>query len=327
MKILITSGLSEKDIGGPFQYGPRLREAFQDMGHEVKLVSYGRVEKLLPIGLRHIYFFFKILPKSFWADYTLTLDTFSVGVPTVLTSSLYGSKCVVRVGGDFLWSAYVNRTGLALTLPDFYDHLPKLSLKERVVKYFTEMLIDRVDFLAFNTLWQKKLWDSHYKIQSYRSGVVRNFIPKMQAGEPTNSSGEKNFLWAGRLIPEKNVSMLKKFNIDVVTGESREKVLEKIKECHAVVSLAFTDICPNFILEGISYGKPFIMTRETGLKELYPKGGVFLDPTDEEAWIETFENILKPEVYNGYVDELKSLNISHSWEEMAEEYIKIWKAL
>src|SRR3989344_2506228 len=289
MKILITTGLSGTNIGGPFQYAPQLEKEFKAMGYEVKVVSYGKMERVLPAGLRHLYFFLRIFPVCLWADRILTLDTFSVGVPTVLAAKICGKKSVVRVGGDFLWSAYVNRTSKAILLSEFYREIPKLNLKEKLILSLTKGMIKKVDFLAFNTEWQRKIWSNFYDIPADKSGVVRNFIPEKATG---NISPIKNFLWACRAIPEKNLKFLKKiglrmsdkhseFRLDIVTGESHNKIIERIKECYTVVSLAFSDFCPNFILEGISFNKPFIMSKETGLNELYPCGGMFVNPLGE----------------------------------------------
>src|SRR3989344_3185518 len=309
MRIIITTGLSGKDVGGPAQYGSGLKNAFQELGHEVKLISYGRTEKLLPIGARHIFFFFRILPRIFWANYVLTLDTFSTGVPSVWGAKILGKKSIVRVGGDFLWSAYINKTSKPITLPR------------------------QADFLAFNTKWQKKIWESYYEIKN--CGVVRNLIPeKKEAAVPPI----KNFLWAGRMIPEKNLESLRKsgvrlqdkypdFRLDIVTGESHEKIFERIKNAYAVVSVAFSDICPNFILEGISFGKPFVMTRETGLNEIYPKGGIFFNPLKVNELERAMEAVLNYRVYHKVVEELRKNEVSHSWKDIAEEYLDIWKRI
>lgn len=327
MRVLITSGLSGKDIGGPFQYGARLRDAFEALGHEAELVSYGRVEKVLPPWIRHLYFLLKILPKVIRSDLVLALDVYSVGVPTALTSLFLGKRCVARVGGDYLWSAYVNRTGAKITLKEFYKSVPKLSLKEWVITLFVKVFLRSVDFLAFNTEWQRQIWTEYYGIPSAKTGVVRNFIPEKS---DLSSFKTKNFLWAGRVIPEKNLEFIKKIkgiNLDIVTGRSHDEVLVKIKECYAVFSPALTDICPNFILEGISFNKPFIMTRETGLGELYPKGGIFLDPKDENAWIRAFESMLEESAYNKYVGELEAIKQENSWSSVAKSFEEIWKRI
>lgn len=333
MRILITTGLSGTDIGGPFQYAPRLRDEFEKMGHEVKVVSYSSVEKVLPPWVRHLYFLLRIVGGVIWSNRILALDTYSVGVPSVLVAKFLGKKITIRVGGDFLWSAYVNRTSEPLTLPAFYQNMPKLNLKEKIIFFFTKILINRGDFLAFNTEWQRNIWRSFYKIKEGKSGVVRNFIPNKSGGRV---SIKRNFLWAGRIIPEKNIDLLRRvgervvkkhpeFRLDIVTGESHQKVLERIRECYAVASLAFSDICPNFIIEAASCGKPFIMTRETGLNEIFPKGGLFVDPLDEIGLEKAIEMMLEDNAYNVFAEELKRSKVTHSWGEMAKEILDIWR--
>ena len=331
MRILITAGLSGQEVGGPAQYGENLQKVFQEVGHSVKLVSYGKTEKFLPIGLRHLYFFLKILPRCLWANYVVTLDTFSVGLPSVVATRIFGKKVIVRVGGDFLWSAYVNRTGVPITLPEFYKNFPELNRKEWIILSLTKFLTKSADFLAFNTEWQKGIWEAHYDIKS--AGVVRNFVSEKRDPQIPKI---KNFLWAGRSIPEKNLEMLKNagrrvgekyrdFRLDIVTRESHEQVLERVKGAYALVSTAFSDICPNFILEGTYFNKPFVMTKETGLNELFPEGGIFFDPLKQEELESAIEAMLDYRVYNKLVEELKDNKIKNSWKEMAEEYLDIWK--
>ena len=57
MRLFITTGHVLSNVGGPAQYGPKLKEEFENAGHKVRLISYDAVERILPIGLRHIYFF------------------------------------------------------------------------------------------------------------------------------------------------------------------------------------------------------------------------------------------------------------------------------
>jgi len=335
MRILITTGLSGNDIGGPLQYAPRLEEEFKSLNNQVRIVAYDRVEKMLPPGLRHIYFFLKIFPSCIWSDKILLLDTFSVGVPTVFASRILAKKCIVRVGGDFLWSAYVNRTSGRVTLSAFYQEMPRLNLKERLILFFTRRLIGSVDYLAFNTEWQKKIWSNFYKIPENKTSVVRNFLPKKSDGE---MPAVKNFLWAGRAIPEKNIELLEKLGkrivekhpdvrLDIVTGEPPWQVLGRVKSCYVAMSVAFTDICPNFILEAAAYNKPFIMTNETGFREIYPTSGIFINPLDEEESMRAMETMLDEGRYKTFVEELKKVDLRQTWKDMAEKYLEIWKTI
>lgn len=335
MRILITSGLGKTDIGGPFQYAHNLEREFKALGHEVRVDSYGSIERRLPIGLRHLFFLIKILPGVRWSDKILTLDTYSVGVPTVLAGRFFGKKVVIRVGGDFLYSAYLNRTDEKITLSAFYENLPELNIKEKLIFFFTKFTVERTDFLAFNTEWQRKIWALVYGLNEKNSGVARNFIPERAEGTTPQI---KNILWAGRVIPEKNLEFLKRvgkkvsmthpeFKLDIITGESHKNVLERLRGCYAATSVALTDISPNFIIEAISFGKPFILTKETGLNELFPKGGSFINPLNEDELEKAIEAMLDERTYNGYVEELKENKLTHSWEELAKDFLIIWERL
>ena len=331
MRILITTGLSEGDTGGPSQYGPRLRDEFQALGHKVKVVSYGFVEKALPVGLRHIYFFLKIIPAVFWADKVMALDTFSVGVPSLFAARLFGRKIIVRIGGDFLWESYVERTGEKITLRQFNSAILRLNIKEKLILYFTKILLKSADKLSFNTEWQKNIWHKQYNISYVKSCVVRNYIPPKSLG-PVDIR-DKKFLWAGRKIKLKNLNLLQEvgnevqrevadFKLEIVSGISHLKLQDIIRNCYAVVLPSFSEVCPNFILETVSHGKPFIMTEETGLKEVYNKGGIFIDPFDKKALKEAILSMSDTGKYKQYQKELTFFE-PRPWRTVAREFLSI----
>ena len=317
MRILITAPLSGVDIGGPTQYAPNLAKEFEELGYKVKIISYDRVEKILPIGLRHIYFFLKIIPSVIWADRIITLDTFSVGVPSVWATILFDKKIVVRIGGDFLWESYVERTGDKITLKQFNFHIPKIIL------YFTKVLIRFADKLAFNTEWQRSIWENSYDISNVKSCVVKNYIPDKNSHILTGNY----FLWAGRKVKLKNIDLLKElseeFKIEIVFGLSHAQLQEKIKNCYAVVLPSFSEVCPNFILEAISFNKPFIVTSETGLKEICSIGGIFINPFDKKALKQAILEMLDIENYKRHKTGLESLSLSHSWQTLAKEFLSL----
>ena len=162
---------------------------------------------------------------------------------------------------------------------------------------------------------------------------MRNFIP---AKRKSNEPAIRNLLWAGRAIPEKNLETLNRvgervakrhpeFRLDLITNKSHNDVLEMIKNSYAMISIAYTDISPNFIIEGISFNKPFILTKETGLSELFPTGGIFVDPHKDEEIENAIESMLDSRVYNSHKEELKGANTVHLWRDLANEFLEIWR--
>src|SRR3990167_1449347 len=84
---------------------------------------------------------------------------------------------------------------------------------------------------------------------------------------------------------------------------------------------------PRFIIEAVSFNKPFIISKETGLNEIYPEGGLFFDPHRPDELERSMEAALDYRIYNKLVEELKENAISHSWKNIAEEYLDIWKRI
>ena len=114
-------------------------------------------------------------------------------------------------------------------------------------------------------------------------------------------------------------------DLEVVSGLSYEKLQDKIKNSYAVVLPSFSEVCPNFVLEAISYNKPFIMTKETGLNELYNKGGIFIDPFDKKALKQAILSMSDPEQYSQHKKDLESLDVKHSWEDVANEFLSLYR--
>ncbi|MDB5266905.1 MAG: glucosyltransferase [Parcubacteria group bacterium] len=329
MRILITSGLSARDTGGPAQYGPNLANEFKKLGHEVDVVCY-EFEKKLPVGIRHLWFFERIISKVWNADLVFALDTFSVGVPSVAAAALLGKRSIVRVGGDFLWESYIARTKEKLPLPAFYESHPVFNLKERIIFACTKFLANS-SILAFNTEWQRGIWKEPYALDMTRTKVVKNFIPPRREGAEPN---EKNFLWAGRKITLKNLDLLGRamekvrtkypdVKLEIVTKLSREALEAKMRACYAVVLPSLSDVCPNVILEGASFGKPFIMTTHTGIHEICPDGGIFVDPLSQREMEEAIEKMLDPEAYAEFKRKLSNMEIHRAWSDLAHEYLSI----
>ncbi len=331
MRFLITSGLGTRDVGGHSQYATNLTREFTLIGHEVESDAYNSIEKKLPLGIRHIYFFLKILSKVFRADAVLTLDSFSVGIPSLLASKLFNKKIIARIGGDFLWETYVNESGHKLTISEFYKALPKLSLKQKIIHRATRYFTKHIDHIVYNSEFQRKIWGNVYSINSFKTSVIYNFIPLKIASDVTNSS---IFIWAGRDIPLKNVSILidavKEINktntdlkLEVITNQPRETVMEKIKKSRAAVLPSLSEMSPNFLIEAITLGKPFICTKESGLSELYREGGIYIDPHNQKELEEAIIEMMDDNKYQEFVNILNNTDKTHTWDTIAKEYLNI----
>lgn len=180
MKIIIATGIYPPQIGGPAQYAKNLAQEFSSLNHRVKVLTY-KLENYLPTGFRHSHFFIKIFFATlfFRPNFILALDTFSVGWPSVLAAKILRRKIIIRTGGDFLWEAYVERTGDLVLLREFYGQMEnkevRLNLKEKIIFKLSKWTVRSVDFLVFSTNWQKDIWLKPYGLREAKLKIIENY--------------------------------------------------------------------------------------------------------------------------------------------------------
>src|SRR3989344_4561746 len=205
MKIIIATGIYPPDIGGPAQYAKNLKAEFEGLGHQVKVLTY-QLEKKMPIGVRHLWFFLRCLLTFPRSDLVIALDTFSVGLPAVMAAKNFGKKIIIRTGGGFLWEQFVERTGDLVLLKDFYQtRLYKLNLKEKIVFKFSRWTICNASRLIFSTDWQRKIWLPVYGFDEAKTIIVENYYGPKELSFPPS---EKNFLAGSRSLKLKNFERL-----------------------------------------------------------------------------------------------------------------------
>lgn len=336
MRILIATGIYPPTIGGPAQYAVGLERALEASGHTVRVLTYGRGERLLPFGLRHIYVFIRavfVMPRT---DLLIALDTISTGLPAVCAARVFGVKSTVRLGGDFLWETYVERTKNPVTLPEFYAHLNILSLKEKVIFKLQKFLLHIVDIVVFTTDWQMRLWEKPYRIPGEKCRIIENAY-ELTPGTTTPVSlpgALKPFLWAGRPITLKNLSLLTQVfenakvkrlsaRLECVTGVSHDELMKKVRESYAVILPSLSDVSPNIILDGIKAGKPFIMTKHTGISERVGHAGLFINPMKQEEIVDAVVALCQEKTYQGYQQAISELSYVHTYEDIAKEFLSL----
>ncbi len=334
MRIIIATGIYPPDIGGPAKYAKNLKREFLKLEHQVKVVAY-TIEKKLPIGIRHCLYFLKLIFKLHKVKLIIALDTFSVAFPAVLAAKIFRKKIIIRVGGDFLWETYVEKTGDLITLEQFYAKKPKLPLKHKIIAPFQRFVLQHASALAFNSEWQKKLFEKVYKLDKQKTFVIENFYSKKNESVKPK---QKNFLWAGREIKFKNLDLVsqafkdlqkknKQLKFEIVNNLLPQKLEQKIKGCYALIVPSISDFAPNFIIEGIKFNKPFILTKNCGLAEKLKDIGVFVDPFDREDVKNKILFLADEENYQKYQQKIANFNFVHSWGDIANKFLDIYKKL
>jgi len=334
MKILISTGIYPPQIGGPAQYAKNLREVLEKKGHKIFLTTFN-LERYLPTGVRHLYFFIKIIPRVVLSHGAFIFDTYSIGFPTVLACKIFSRKSVIRTGGDFLWEQYVERTRKKVLLRNFYEtEKGNFSRKEKIIFTITRWTLHNTSHVIFSTEWQRDIFIRAYKIDKEKTSIVENFYgPKEQASQGTS----KVFIASTRNLVWKNLDMLRKIfgstrakhsDIELFTENVSFSVfMKKMKECYAVVLVSLGDISPNMILDAIRNNKPFICTREVGIYERIKDAGMFVDPLNETEIQSALENILTKEGYARAEEKVKTFNFTHTWDEISSEFMNIFSLL
>lgn len=331
MRILIATGIYPPDIGGPAQYAKNLFEEFKKDGHKVTVKHYGKIERLLPAGLRHIYFMLKTLPSFISAKKIIVLDTWSVALPVSILSTVFKKKFVIRTGGDFLWESYVERTKKKVLFKDFYiTELNNFSPKEKFIFNKTKWILKVAHRVVFSTNWQRNIWVKSYGTALEKTTVVDNYIGERISSE---SPLHKIFVGATRDLIWKNIDVLKKVFIDrsVIDSGARldldkasyDEFLEKVRSSYAVILVSLGDISPNMILDAIRYGKPFICTKECGLYDELKDVGIWVDPLDEDEIKEKVIWLSKDSNYQDQCVKVSSYKKQFSWKDVADGLINL----
>jgi glycosyltransferase involved in cell wall biosynthesis len=334
MRILIATGIFPPDIGGPAQYAKNLRDVWEREGHEVTVKAFSHLPKL-PTGIRHLWFLVLLIRPILKADFIFCPDTFSAAVPAVLAAKLLRKTIIIRTGGDFLWEWYVERTGHLVLLKDFYtSRIDQLSLKEHLIFLATRFALQNADRVIFSTAWQRDIFRRPYNLTLAKTKIVENYYgPKIESFP----SVKKDFIAGARPLKWKNAArvaeafkQLKQKGVDVVYDDStsgHERFQDKIAHSYAVIIASLGDISPNTILDAIRADKPFILTKETGFYDKLKDVALWVDPENIEDIAEKVRLLCDPVVYETYQRKVAQFTFTHSWEEIGEEIIRIFRLL
>lgn len=328
MRIIIATGIYPPDIGGPAYYAHALKAAFERQGHVVRVVTYGWTKRL-PTGIRHVVYLIKLIVPLLFSrpSAVIALDTFSVGFPAILGGRFFRVPVIVRSGGDFLWEFYIERTGEKILLSEFYAKPRRFTMKEQIIFSFTKWTFQHADTVVFSTQYQQNIFTSAYSLSPSRTAIIENYYGSRQTAEEPQ---KKNFICFTRQLKWKNLDTLQEAfkvarirhpEIVLETGSlPRERYLERLRRCYAVILVSLGDISPNMILEAIQYGKPFILTTENGLEEKIQRIGLRANPRDVESISRAIEMLANPVFYEKEQEKIKYFSFLHSYDEIAREF-------
>ena len=357
MRMLIATSVYPPDIGGSAQYARNLYDTWKKQGHEVAVAAY-TWEWAVPPGLRHLLYFIKILRKGWNADLVLVLDTWTAAVPSMAACKMMNKKYILRTSSDFLWERYVDRTGDMVLFKDFYGtRLGHLSDREKFIFVAAQKVLKNAAKVIFSTEWQKGIFTAAYGLNPAKNVVVENFCDKRTEPSPAAPEG-RVFIGGSRFIKSKNQDMLKEAFEEAVKEVESRKSPVKSQEKHdfrlrtfdsgleldtskatydtfigrmhrawAVILVSIGEMSPNVIFDAISAGVPFILTKENGIADKVKDAAIFVDPLNKKEITEKIIWLADPKNREEQAKKVRQISFSHSWTQIADEIVEIWKKL
>lgn len=331
MRILIATGIYPPRAGGPAYYAKSLKEELEKIGHAV-IVRTFTVERFLPTGVRHLVYFVKTLPMYLWADATLVFDTMSVGVPVALMRRFFGGTAIVRVGGDFLWEQYVERTGEKILLSHFYLEPRMFTKKERLIRRMTKWMLSQMSHIVFSTDYERCIWLSPYDIREEKTTIIENAYAVSPEIRPTEAT--MTFASFCRPLVLKNIDVLKEafgalqkryphIRLDIAYDVPHDEVMRRVGSAYAVVVPSVSEVSPNLVLEALACGKPVVVSRENGLMDRIGDVVISIDPLSVDSLERGMETLLDPDTYAGYVEKIRALSFKRSYANVAEDFLNV----
>lgn len=334
MRIVIVTPLIPPEPGGPSYYSVALQAALEKVGYTVPLLAFRSVRSY-PSGLRHVLFFLHVLRAARTADLFIILDTVSVALPAVLAARLLRKPVFIRTGGDFVWERYIERTGEKVLLAEFYVRPRALSYKERILIGIQKRIIFPLTTrIIFSTAWQRDIWEKPYDISRERTAIIDNCVLAPEKTQGTSQVSSGAFLWVGRDLVLKNVSVLRSAMVKLkeqrpeaelveLTNVPHERVVRALREARCLVLPSVSEVSPNLVYEALALGTPVIATAETGIKAQLTGVVRFIDPLSEVELLRALEEMSDDAEYALWCSRVATFRYIHTYDDIAREFIEL----
>lgn len=329
-RIVIASPLFPPEIGGPALYAEMLSRVWSREGHGVSVVSFGALKKF-PTGIRHLLYFIKLIPALMKADVVFALDTFSVALPAVILGHILRKQVIVRVGGDFLWEMYINRTKEPILLSEFYNEERPFTFKENTLFDLTNFVFRYADKVVFSTEWQKDIYLDVYALNIASVFVVENIYPVRLKRNivPKNRvilSPSRDIFLKNKEGLRKAFSLVKERFFDALLDtevSTYDMLLDRMSEAYCVVVPSFSEVSPNSVLDAISLGVPVIATQDCGIKDRLSDVVIWVDPKKPESIAEGIELLMDARTYSDYMARMSKFTYTRTEDVVARDFLTL----
>ncbi|MDP3956218.1 MAG: glycosyltransferase family 4 protein [bacterium] len=303
-KIVIATPIYPPTPGGPATHAKRYVDYFLKNNIDAPVLSYGAmndsqtVSLAIPFGFRHMRYVHRLYAISKNAQAILALDALGVGLPALIVSKIRRIPLLLRVGGDILWERSVSG-GESTSMGIWY----RRDKSRNIVFLLVRMVMRMSALIVVPSDMLKDLYVSSYGISEEKIIVLPNPLPQHTEVVPIET-GFRDIVYASRFVAYKNLlRLIEAFEI-VATDEydarlvlfgqgeqldvlrqKRENIFRQdirnrvliiehapAKERLGImagaslcVAPALTEFYPNYVMECLSFGVPFVISREHGL--------------------------------------------------------------
>lgn len=315
-----------------------------------------RISKKLPKFLRRLSYLLAVLKESVGASALYAFNLTTAGLPVFLAGKLFGKKILIRVAGDPIWERIVEKGKRFVSFVKYYEQGLQLVDKPLLFKLI-KFTLPRFDKIVFYTPLLSEIYQEYYNVPADKIYLILNSVSRHQP-LAIKTVSEPTILFAGRFVAYKNLELLIRAfdgvrqklgkgrlvmigegpdreqlakiindlpsaaHIDIVPKVNQDKLFEYICSSWLGIGPALTEFNPNFILECLSFGKPVLLSRESGLSVKLPEEFLF-DPQNEIEFEQKLADLLDPISYKKAVDIVGNLNLNQSWNGVVDAHRKI----
>lgn len=351
MRVLIAAGIYPPDAGGPAVHAKKQFEEFPKFGIGTGLVAFAHYRDKWPKLISHLFFFLALLIKVPFYDLVYAHDAVGTGIPALMAARIFGKKFVVRIGGDIAWERHAESENVSLK--EWYE---SGVYKKDFLYKMSRWLIQHADLVTVISSLQVEVYKKYYGRDVTLVLNPLNEIPNLEV------TPERTIIFASRLTAYKNLpivlrALTKVFqkhpevrflvmgngpeydnlsklieslnlsaNVSLEGKVSNDEVNRKTASSLFTIAPALTEFNPNYVMQGIALGKPFLISRENSLPFAVPEY-LTLGARSEEDIETKIENLLLPKNYEEALAFVRSIDLKMSWEDNLRKNAELIKTL
>ncbi len=211
MKILLATGISFPEIGGPATYAKQFVAEFSRRGHQVTVLSYGEgkdgVSRKIPKGIRHLIFFVRCFARAWSSDVVFCQDLVGAGIPAMLVSKILRKPFIVRVPGDYAWEISVQKFGVKEGIDDFQKK--SYGWRVEMLRWLEQRTVRNANAVICPSVYFRNLVGG-WGVAPHRLNAIYNGIdfPKEPLPSVPYADRQRVIISAGRLVPWKGFDVL-----------------------------------------------------------------------------------------------------------------------